>query len=91
MRNIQKNLNRYMKTVTTAPNQVFVNKYCLYLNTFDNTMVILTEDFSDLFERTLTSMGSAPKLIAQSHILSDLQFKAVEVGINPYLITDLNV
>ena len=79
-----------MNQLTSSQNNTTINMYNLYLNTFDNTTVIVIDTLSSLFEKTLTNCGSAPKLIAQSYILSDLQFKAIEFGISPDLIDNID-
>jgi len=79
-----------MNNITTTQSNIAIEMYNLYLNTVDNTTVIVTDKLSSLFERTLTNYGSAPKLIAKSYILSDLQFKAIEFGITPNLIDNLD-
>ena len=80
-----------MKELTTTQNQAVLTMYNLYLNTIDNTAVIVIDTLSSIFERTLTNMGYVPKLIATSYILSDLQVKAIEFGMTPDLITNLNI
>lgn len=78
-----------MKALINTSN-VNVIKYHLYLNTIDNTTVIVTDVLSDLFVRTLTNMGYTPKLISSSYVISDLQIKAIEFGIQAQEITNLN-
>jgi len=80
-----------MKELTTTQNQAVLTMYNLYLNTIDNTAVIVIDTLSSIFERTLTNMGYVPKLIATSYILSDLQVKAIEFGMTPDLITNLDI
>ena len=63
-------------------NNVVVDKYYLYVNTIDNTLVIVTKQLQDLFVKT--------KLISSSYIISDLQLKAIEFGIDTILIDNLN-
>jgi hypothetical protein len=79
-----------MNKITITQNNMQIEMYSLYLNTVDNTTVIVTDKLASLFERTLTNYGSAPKLIAQSYMLSDLQIKAIEFGIPPDLIDNLD-
>jgi hypothetical protein len=71
-------------------NNVVVDKYYLYVNTIDNTLVIVTKQLQDLFVKTLTNIGNEPKLISSSYIISDLQLKAIEFGIDTILIDNLN-
>jgi hypothetical protein len=52
--------------------------YYLYLNTIDNTTVIVIDKVASLFEKVLINMGSCPILIETSEIVSDLQVKAIE-------------
>ena len=80
-----------MNQITTTQKQAVLNLYHLYMNTFDNTPVIITDTLSSLFERTLTNMGSSPKLIASSYILSDLQVKSVELGMEADVIDNLSM
>jgi hypothetical protein len=44
----------------------------------------------DVFELTMTNMGSAPVLINTEYCLSDLQMKAIQYGINADVIASLN-
>ena len=74
----------------TTVNNVVVDKYYLYVNTIDNTLVIITKQLQDLFVRTLTNIGNEPKLISSSYIISDLQLKAIDFGMNTILIDNLN-
>ncbi len=50
--------------------------FYLYINTVDNTPIILTEDLEDLFVRTFINMGSPAMFIDKSYIVTDLQIKA---------------
>jgi hypothetical protein len=52
--------------------------YYLYLNTIDNTTVIVIDKVASLFEKVLINMGSCPILIETSEIVSDLQLRAIE-------------
>ena len=76
--------------ITLKPNNTSIIQYHLYKNTFDNTYVIVTDELKDLFERTLTNMGSAPINVGSSYHISELQFKAIELGIEADVIVDLN-
>lgn len=80
-----------MNQVTTTHKPAVINMYHLYENTFDNSHVIVTDKLASLLERTLTIMGSAPKLIASSYILSDLQVKSVELGMDADMIDNLSM
>jgi len=79
-----------MNKITITQSNMQIEKYSLYLNTVDNTTVIVNDKLASLFERTLTNCGSAPKLIAKSHVLSDLQIKAIEFGIPPDFIDNID-
>ena len=76
--------------ITLKPNNISIIQYHLYKNTFDNTYVIVINDLKDLFEKTLTNMGSAPINVASSYHISELQFRAIELGIEADIISDLN-
>lgn len=79
-----------MNTNLTINNDIVVNEYYLYVNTIDNTLVIITKPLQSLFVTTLTNMGSEPTLISSSYILNDLQLKAIEFGFNAIIIDNLN-
>ena len=69
---------------------VDILQYHLYKNTFDDTYVIVANHLKDVFELTMTNMGSAPVLINTEYCLSDLQMKAIQYGINADVIASLN-
>jgi len=79
-----------MQAIAANNNPVQILQYHLYKNTFDDTYVIVANHLQDLFEHTLTNMGSAPVLINTDYSLSDLQMKAIQYGINADVITNLN-
>jgi RNA-binding protein YlmH len=79
-----------MQLTTVNSNPVHILQYHLYKNTFDDTYVIVANHLQDVFERTLTNMGSAPLLLKTDHSLSELQMKAIQYGINADVISSLN-
>jgi RNA-binding protein YlmH len=79
-----------MQVTTLNSNPVQILQYHLYKNTFDDTYVIVANHLQDVFERTLTNMGSAPLLLKTDHNLSDLQINAMQYGINADVIASLN-
>lgn len=67
-----------------------VMRYHLYLNTIDNTTVIIADNLRDLFVKTLTNMGTEPKHIQTSFIVQDLIDKANDFGVSRSDIYSLN-
>ena len=59
-----------MQVTTVNSNPVQILQYHLYKNTFDDTYVIVANHLQDVFERTLTNMGSAPLLLKTDHSLN---------------------
>lgn len=51
--------------------------YHLYLNTFDNTTIIVTDNIQEMFVTGLTRRGSEPKLLYSSSNIDEIQTKAL--------------
>ena len=79
-----------MQVTTVNSNPVQILQYHLYKNPFDDTYVIVANHLQDVFERTLTNMGSAPLLLKTDHSLIELQMNAMQYGINADVIASLN-